>query len=443
MRKIRVTFVKRRKYIFIRVIADSLRFEFSTGYKIPRLATLYAGGLIGRQSSAGEINEKIQAKKKEVQDKVNKLIEADINVPFEHIKSYILGQGGEIGEDMKLSGIVKRAKRIVESGKVMNKVTGKPLAPLTLQRKGVTYKRIIDCLEGCDIDIRRYNAGTFNMYGPEKIRRIYRDSISTFKNNMIRLKYNDSTISHTIGDFKSLIQEAAGDANIWMGNLLNDLNYKSPDYQVEIITTEQARFILNQYDKIKSDITSRSDEVALDYWVAALSTAARFGDMQSWTTENLKEDGDNTWLSYIPSKTRNSSGNTVTCPVGDLLKRIFTANAFGNNGKLLPYIDRSNVGKRMRQIAKRYEIFGNKITRTRLYGGVQKTETIPAWKTIHIHQMRATAITLMLEAGVPEQVVKQFSAHVTDSKSFRRYVANMSKDTMKNYYDQYKKSIAM
>ena len=57
--------------------------------------------------------------------------------------------------------------------------------------------------------------------------------------------------------------------------------------------------------------------------------------------------------------------------------------------------------------------------------------------------MRATAITLMLEGGVANQGVKEFSGHTPNSKSFERYVGSLSREAKDKNYDIYKKMLAI
>ena len=82
----------------------------------------------------------------------------------------------------------------------------------------------------------------------------------------------------------------------------------------------------------------------------------------------------------------------------------------------------SGVSQYMKQIASRLPIFQYEYRRELFHGGRLSYKTGQRWEFIHIHEMRGTCITNMLQAGVNEEVVKSFSGHTINSQDFSRYV---------------------
>jgi integrase len=226
---------------------------------------------------------------------------------------------------------------------------------------------------------------------------------------------SDSSVKKKVDDLKSIMRWFAKRHMISIGDFISEIKFGSVKIDVEVLTMDETRYVLNEESNIRKKC-SPVQSIVLDYWIAALHLGARFGDMVSWTKDNLISDNGEMWLSYNQEKT----GQEITVPVPARVEEIFSDN-LRNYGRPLRHIS-YNPTNVLKQIAKKMPIFRKEFTRVRKYAGKPVRITGQRWEFLSIHKMRGTAITNMLDANVPEHIVKSFSGHVGDSRSFARYV---------------------
>jgi integrase len=211
--------------------------------------------------------------------------------------------------------------------------------------------------------------------------------------------------------------------------------FQNIKYDVEVLTSEDTEYIISQEKKIRMMLSKKQSD-AMDYLIVALFMAPRVGDMKKWDSSNLYvKDGKN-WLTYVQEKT----GTKIDVPINSVVYTIFSRN-LTLCGKLLPECP-TNLNKSISGICSLVPSMQCQGSKTRIRGGKITEIRKPKWEMISIHRMRATAITNMLDAGVPEHVVKSYSGHTGDSKAFARYVK--SRDNAKTKASEtYIKSIAI
>jgi integrase len=315
-----------------------------------------------------------------------------------------------------------------------------PLSQWTIHTRSSEISVLLELIgELPELDFKKYNVNTIPVFGEVLIKRKYGDFVESFLQKLIEKKYDDSTIYKYISTLRQSTFFVLHENALYTGDLLSKLKYKRPNYEVETITTEQAKFILDNYPRIRMECRTLQQQYALQYWITALLLSPRISDMKSWTRNNIfKVDGE-TWIKYYAQKTQNSNPFPIEVPVPEMLMPIFNRNILEFRGKLLPPMN-SAINEKLETIAKRYQIFHNDVIRRRKKGGKPITKVMKGWQQVHIHMMRATAITLFVEDGMPESVVKGFSGHTTDSQSFRRYV-KISNGAKKKYYNQFQNNL--
>jgi hypothetical protein len=337
--------------------------------------------------------------------------------------------------NITLSWMVAEYKRRHEEGLVFNAKSGKKLAKATIDTMVVTtcglFQKYIDA--GNDMDFTKYNLATIPAVGKNIVHGQYEQMINSYKAFLIDRKLSEYTVFKMVYKLKQMIVYFCEKESIEISSLLKGLKYSKPNREVEVINPEQIRWIINNYAKMQEDCTTPRQREAVDYLLIGILLNARRGDMNNWKAANLYEKDGQIWLKFKPQKTMNSSGVVVDIPVPELAMLIFQKN-ITRHGKLLPTLSAS-LNKRLKEIASRYDMFKNEV---QIY---RKGEYIkvPAWKSIHIHQMRSSGASDKL-LTMPEAMVRDWGGWTHDSDAFKRYV-NVAKEAKKDFADTYFKGL--
>lgn len=326
--------------------------------------------------------------------------------------------GTTSSEDVTLSFITQEYRKRLDRNRIYNKKTGKPLS----ERTKDLMRSILSIMESYS-KTDDFNFTSFNISQPKSKHR-YDDLVSSLKAHLSHLDNN--TTHNYLTHIKSIIKTVCHWHEIEIGYLLDNLKMSFTDKDVIILDQDQHDFIISNYDEILEGCTNLQRQV-MQYWYVALSLAPRKADMFNWRDSNLYTDEDGImWIKYIPQK-RQSSGTIIDVPIyDDRVKAIFEENSKRFSGRLLPPIsNKTYISTVMKKIAKRYEIFHREV---QIFenGQVKKK---PMWELIKLHQMRATGASMKVMDGMPESIVKEYTGHTHDSKSWTRYmkVLNSSK----------------
>jgi hypothetical protein len=203
--------------------------------------------------------------------------------------------------------------------------------------------------------------------------------------------------------------------------LLSALKFPKPrknnNEDVFSLDVDQYEWILENEANLRAKHPSAPSQAAIDYLVVGLVTCARKGDIDSWTTANLRSTSRVTTLRYVPKKTESSSNLTVDfMPLPDSVLRIFERN-IDVHGKLLPPLF-ARLGGSIRRILREEAIMQREVAVRDSTGGYKKTQS---WEALRIHSLRSSGITYLLSRGVPEVIVRSISGHTRTSESFAAY----------------------
>lgn len=152
-----------------------------------------------------------------------------------------------------------------------------------------------------------------------------------------------------------------------------------------------------------------------------LITSLRLSDACRLTIDDISRTENGYFLSgYMNKKT----GERTYCPIPERLY-----NLLKNNHDKLGTVYSSGVNhvylrQAIIQLFSTIPSACEQVTITRMNhdrSGFRKI-TKPFYQTIRPHMMRKSAITLMIQNGVSERVIKYTSGHTQDSKAFERYV---------------------
>lgn len=323
-----------------------------------------------------------------------------------------------------LSAFLTQFKDRLDSGKMTKKSNGRKFSEGTR----TIYFRTITITEEfiikyADFDFAKYNHTTEAVIGRAEVLNAYDDMCENFK---IFLSKDHGYGQHATSNYINILRTIIVDRLESHGIIVTDrhlskLKFKAPaDAIVVAFSPEQYEWFMNNESLVRDDCKGiKTHSVMVDYMYGGLLTAARISDLMAFDMSNLIKTDRGYVLSYIPVKTKDTSGKKVEVPVAPLLLRIFLKNAELYNGKLLPpNMYRERASDYTRAILKKYSIFHNLVQFKDPFGVIKSA---PLYEAFVFHGTRASLITYLIRKGEPEYVVKSFSGHSLDSKSFKVY----------------------
>lgn len=331
--------------------------------------------------------------------------------------------------DLTLSRLLDMYEQRLDSNQILNRKTGRQLAQDTRDLLKFDIKYLRRYLKN-GID---FNFSENNITNPKSPQN-FSDFTTSLKAYLSGLENN--TIEAYLNRYKKIIRHICKLKGIELGSLLDDMKVNHIEKDVVILDQDQVDFVINNYQMMVKDCQTPLERKVMQYWRAGIILNARRKDMTLWNESNLYFKDNATWIKYIPHKSKGSSGKWVDVPVYDpRLVEIFRENIRKYKGKLLPPCKSFNPSQVMKRIARRYEIFRREI-HIEKGGEIQK---VMMCDYIKLHQMRASGASDKIMKGVPENVVKSFTGHTVDSKSWARYikVLNSAKQEYANVLASY------
>jgi len=155
-----------------------------------------------------------------------------------------------------------------------------------------------------------------------------------------------------------------------------------------------------------------------DLVVTGSLTALRYSDLMSIKWTNLVRSGGKTWLDLRSLKT----GAHTRLLIPEILTTMLTRYRKLRRKTIFPRISNVNFNLQIKKLGLRMGWCEPiRIIRTR--SGLHTERMAKFNELLTTHTMRRTGITLMLQLGMPEHVVRQISGHAPNSKEFYRYVS--------------------
>jgi integrase len=182
--------------------------------------------------------------------------------------------------------------------------------------------------------------------------------------------------------------------------------------------------VLTKYEVQALEQVELADAPALanarDLFLLACYTGLRYSDLVSVRPEHRQ--GNSLRLRAV--KTRE----LVTIPLrpasGVLLDRLFA-------GQVRP-ISNQKLNDYLKEIGQRAQI-NALVERVRYRAGRREAETFAKWQLLTCHTARRTFVTLALEQGIPDQMVRKVSGHKSHA-AFSRYV-NLAQSAVSDAFE--------
>jgi integrase len=177
---------------------------------------------------------------------------------------------------------------------------------------------------------------------------------------------------------------------------------------------------LQQLIQAKFDFSYKDQRLAIarDLVVTGCLTALRFSDLIALKWSNLVQRGEKTWLEIQSQKTGVLTKLLLPTFLIDLLMRYRKSR----RQTIFPHICNVNLNLQIKKLG-RLMGWCESAPVIRSHHGMLKVERLGKfYELLTTHTMRRTGITLMLQLGMPEHLVRQISGHAPNSKEFFRYI---------------------
>lgn len=425
---------KGRKTIDSLLSHNGLRIEVSTGISLPDNIEFVPPRTFvgGHRDVRDSLEQKLFDWESSIRSRYNNLVAIHGTfIPADVFRTGIRVTLSDLrGDDVvdcksTLSSLLVKYKSRLSSG-VATRSNGKPYSERSVEIYVHVIDRMLEYIRKYgDFDFGRFNLDSEAALGKAVVVRAYDDFFEGYKTFMMKDKnYGIYTISDSVTKIKFVIRDMCEASGINITDrYLAKLRYSSSGERVVMaLSQDQFEWILKNESVLRHDNRhSKALLRTIDFMIAGLLTAARVGDLFALTTNNLIKTDDGYILSFIPKKTKGSSGVKVEVPIPDRLVKMFLSNAEKHGGRLLAtgIIDiPSNISDQVRSIIRRYPIFQNMVQVQDSHGNIVLK---PFWMAFKFHSTRASLITYLLSKGEQETVIKSISGHTSDSRSFRAY----------------------
>ena len=265
-----------------------------------------------------------------------------------------------------------------------------------------------------------------NLTQTEKVRaaNYWRKFYTAFTNFMYnKMGYYDNYVGNIIKTLRTFFNYIITERHINIG--LYHKSFYAPKEEIDIITLshKQLNYIIfdEQFNQL---VKNRELEKVKDIFVFGCTVALRVSDLLSLTPKNLIIKNDKYYLTVKSKKTKTKTSIKLPDYAIAIIKKYHKQQK-----TLLPTISMGYLDLQVKLLGKLLpDDF--ELIKTRERRGKQVVIYKDAKRKIHYklsdhittHTMRRTAITNMLNLGMPEYMVRKISGHAANSKEFFRYV---------------------
>jgi integrase len=155
-----------------------------------------------------------------------------------------------------------------------------------------------------------------------------------------------------------------------------------------------------------------------DVFLFQCYTGARYSDIEKINREDIKQDGEMKIWDFIAEKT----GQQIIVPLSP--NAITIIEKYKDLPTPLPKYTNQAINRELKIIAEQAK-FNRKVKKISYHDNRKLEYSYCLHQVISTHMARKTFISLSLQLGVPERMVREISGH-RDERSFRRYV-NLNK----------------
>ena len=233
--------------------------------------------------------------------------------------------------------------------------------------------------------------------------------------------YFDNYVAGLFKVLRALLHYLEGHHGWPVRHLLPYRLVRTEEIPVVSLSAEQFRYLLG--DGHYQAMLTKGQRVVRDIFVVGCATALRVSDLFRIRRKNLIRVDGQTWLVMRSRKTGAETRLLLPRFVEDIFSRHHL-----KAGRLLPKISNVNLNIQIKKLGSlagwtepilRYR---NRRGHPQVCGQGHRQKPMRFCDMLTSHTMRRTGVSLLLQMGVPEQLVRQVSGHKPGSREFYRYV---------------------
>lgn len=254
--------------------------------------------------------------------------------------------------------------------------------------------------------------------------RYYRNFYLTYTKFMYEDKlYFDNYVGLLIRGLRCFFNYLEIERRISIGTYHKSFFVPREEIPIIALSVDQLRYLIYN-EAFNAILKCKKLEEIRDVFVFGCTVALRVSDLLNLTVQNLVIQND---VYYLRVKSQKTSTKT-SIKLPDYAIRIIQ-KYYGNHATLLPEMTAQWFNSKLKKLARLIPNDQDMIKVRERRGKQVVIYKDPANKihykfSDHItsHTMRRTAITTMLNLGMPEHIVRKISGHAANSREFYRYV---------------------
>jgi integrase len=235
--------------------------------------------------------------------------------------------------------------------------------------------------------------------------------------------YFDNYVGLVIKELRCFFNYIEMERRIPIGSYHKSFFVPKEEIPIIALSVEQLNYII--YDEAYNALLKQKKrEEIRDVFVFGCTVALRISDLLQLTVKNLVVQNNNYYLRVKSQKTATMTSIKLPDYAVALIKKYE-----GKYATLLPEMTpqwfNSQLKSFARMIPDNYEMIKVRERRGKqvvIYKDPIKKTHYQLSDHITSHTMRRTAITVMLNLGMPEHIVRKISGHAVNSREFYRYV---------------------
>jgi integrase len=252
----------------------------------------------------------------------------------------------------------------------------------------------------------------------------YRKFYTSFTNYLYDSKgYFDNYVGLVIKELRCFFNYIEMERRIPIGSYHKSFFVPKEEIPIIALSVEQLNYII--YDEAYNALLKQKKrEEIRDVFVFGCTVALRISDLLQLTVKNVVVQNNNYYLRVKSQKTATMTSIKLPDYAVELIKKYE-----GKYATLLPEMTPQWFNSQLKTVARlipdNYEMIKVRERRGKqvvIYKDPINKTHYQLSDHITSHTMRRTAITTMLNLGMPEHIVRKISGHAANSREFYRYV---------------------
>ena len=233
----------------------------------------------------------------------------------------------------------------------------------------------------------------------------------------------DNYVGLLIRNWRSFYNYLNDDLHMYVGSYHKKFHVPKDEIPVVALTKKQL-FTLLYDEELQAELTSRKLIEVRDLFIVGCTVALRYSDLKRLSKLQLQKKEQHYYLDVRAAKTQIETRMLLPSYCVDIFKKYLK-----RGDHLLPQISLQYFNRKVKELSelipendylhKVRERKGKTIIRQK---DPKTQRKLKLSDHISSHTMRRTAISIMLESGMDEILVRRISGHAPNSKEFYRYV---------------------